>query len=763
MSLYVVSVATLMGCLCLLLLVQQVRVHRYRQACASLGVQNERLARDLKLETAENEGLLDDVSWVALIFEASGGSIQYANRAALTLFQVADAQALNFLWFDDDAVWSSEPHGRDSFRQWLLRASGQSDQIREWLLPVAGGGHAHLEASARRIRFQQESALLVTAKDISPFVEARTEMLNKQRVLNALVVDRPLADVLDQIAELAESKVAGSQCCVLVLNRQQRTLSCVGQGRFTADYRQLVGETPCQYGATSAGTAAYTNRQVVSQDLLADPSWHLHREGLQKLGVMAVWSLPFVDSTGAVCGVVNLFFNSPADLTEEHVEQLGPVLHLCSLAAERANQQARLARILSSETFIREVGASIHELSNEAYAEELKAILIKMCGYLDVPSMALWSSRQSDSGVLRLLCESQDFPAFTDDIPVADLQAVLGAAGKAYLQPGQSEHYQSLCLDNLEWPLFIMAISPDRSTLDGLLVVSLGTERLPVELESYLEIISDMLANALGKIWLMEALSEKAAKDRSEREKLEGELNIAKEIQAAMIPGGGQYGRINQGWDIRARLRPARAVGGDFFSDITLPDGRVLVAVGDVSDKGVPAALFMSKVVTILNFLTRELLDLSSIMARLNDELVVGNDNCMFATLIGVVLDTRTGQMEYCSAGHCAPLVVRQGISPAFLAEEHGPPVGLYEEAEFPSHRMSLPAESSLVLYSDGVTEALNAAGEVFGEDRLAELARLLVGQQGNLVESIDTMVRAYAGASPQSDDLTIMVVSKRQ
>ncbi|MDC0662089.1 GAF domain-containing SpoIIE family protein phosphatase [Marinobacter sp. SS21] len=754
-------VAGLAGAVGLLLLLQQLRVHQYQQHSVSLGLRNERLTRDLKLESSEIEGVLGNVLWAVVILDARGDRALYANAAAISLFGVTDTDALNRLWFGDTGLWPGGVKSRNRFCQWLAQVSWGDSARGQWQLPMEDGRMALVDLSASRTRFRQQSALLLAAMDIAPFIAAREEVAGKNRVLNALVVDRPLPDSLDLITALVEQQVSGSRCCVLVLNRQQRLLSCVGQAGFASAYRQYIGDTPCQYGATSAGTAAYTNKQVLCNDPLADASWQLQRAGLNQLGVAAVWAVPFVDSSGGVCGVLSLCFGSAFEPSEQQAEDLGTILHLCSLAVERDYQQARLARILSSEKFIREIGAQIHGLSTEHYADELKAILAQACRYLDISSMALWSSQGPNKAALQLLCETEEIPAFTEAIPLAGVDALMDEAGSRYLYPGQSEHYQKLCLDNLDWPLFLMAISANGSSLDGLLVVSAGIDRLPSDIESYLEIISDMLANALGKIWLMEALSKKAASDRTEKEKLEGELDVAKDIQAAMIPGGGRYGRSIQGWCIRARLRPARAVGGDFFSDITLPDGRVFVAVGDVSDKGVPAALFMSKVVTILNFLTKDKVDLSSLMGRLNNELAIENDSCMFATLVGVVLDTRNGQIEYCSAGHCAPLLVRQGMSPVFLTDENGPPVGLYEDAEFPSHRMSLPAQASLVLYSDGVTEALNQSGEVFGEDRLAELANLTFGHQKNLVESIDTMVRAYAGESPQSDDLTIMVVNR--
>lgn len=756
------SIAAVIASMCLLLIVQQFRLRHYRKAYELQGVQQQRMARDLKLATTHTETVLDNLPWVVLIMDIGRSQMLYANPMARKRLGVTDIESLNKLW-----RLSPEP-GADAaltpagFIPWARSAGQDGGRCRNWSLPVCNGLDAHLQMYVNHFRFEQQPVALLSGLDVSPFMDESRDLAARIRVFNALAGDRTLAETLDLITERAEQTITGSRCCVLVLNPQKRALSCAGQAPFATDYRQHLGDTPLQYGATSAGTAAYTNTPVVCEGLQQDPSWQGWRNEVKQLGVASAWAMPFVDSTGTVCGVLNLFFDTPGQPAEEQLEALGPLLHLASLAVERENQRVQMSRVLSSERFFRDIGTQIHALSTDTYAEDLKAILRQVCEYLDLSAMALWSSSDSAPNTLRLLSETQEVASLTKDIPTDEIEALLEGADRAYLTPAQTGHYHRLCLDNLEWPLFVLAIAPDKSTLDGLLVVSLGAERLAPEIESYLELIADKLENALRRIWLMESLSEQAASDRSVKETLEGELNIAKDIQMSMIPGGGQYKRKTHGWDIRALLRPARAVGGDFFSDATLPDGRALIVIGDVSDKGVPAALFMSKVVTILNFLTKEMTDLPSLISRLNNELAVDNESCMFATLIGVTLDPRSGQVEYCNAGHCSPLLVHQDLYPVFLNKDSGPPVGLYEDVQFPSHTMTLSPESSLVLYSDGITEAMNPFGKMFGDERLAEVAHAASTRPGNIVEHIDTMVTAYAGESPQSDDLTIMVVTRK-
>ena len=246
------------------------------------------------------------------------------------------------------------------------------------------------------------------------------------------------------------------------------------------------------------------------------------------------------------------------------------------------------------------------------------------------------------------------------------------------------------------------------------------------------------------------------------RERLAGELEVAKRIQMSFVPGGGEFSKALPAARLFARVIPARAVGGDLYEVIQFSDGRFFVAIGDVSDKGIPAALLMARVMTLLKILVPSARDLPTLANRLNDQLALANDDCMFTTLFGAIIDPRTGDVRCVSAGHNPPaLVGKAGVR--LLNVESGSPIGLFEGRKYAEASFRFEAGERLVLYTDGVTEAFDKDQNQFGEGRLVALLER-VGTSGSpedLGNAILHEVSAFAGEAPQSDDITVLVVDR--
>ena len=246
------------------------------------------------------------------------------------------------------------------------------------------------------------------------------------------------------------------------------------------------------------------------------------------------------------------------------------------------------------------------------------------------------------------------------------------------------------------------------------------------------------------------------------RERLAGELEVARRIQMSFVPGGGEFSKAVPSARLFARVIPARAVGGDLYEVIQFSDGRFFVAIGDVSDKGIPAALLMARVMTILKLLVPSALDLPTLAHRLNAQLSAGNDDSMFTTLFGAIIDPRSGDVQCLSAGHNPPAIVRKsGVQ--LLIVESGSPIGLFAGRRYEEGSFRFEAGERLVLYTDGVTEAWDKDQNQFGEDRLvALLERIgLAGSAADLGNAILDEVSAFAGDAPQSDDITILIVDR--
>jgi sigma-B regulation protein RsbU (phosphoserine phosphatase) len=245
------------------------------------------------------------------------------------------------------------------------------------------------------------------------------------------------------------------------------------------------------------------------------------------------------------------------------------------------------------------------------------------------------------------------------------------------------------------------------------------------------------------------------------RQKLESELEIARRIQMDMLPTGGS--RNPDLYDLAARLVPARAVGGDLY-DYFLLEGRLCFLVGDVSGKGVPAALFMARTKALFAAVARHESDLGRVLAEVNRALCADNEAAMFATLFAGTLELATGELRCAVGGHEAPVLIPASGAPARLVEvEGGPALGLWPEASFPAIGLALRPGDTLVLYTDGVTEAEAERGGFFTADRLVEL--LSSGGSASaaaIPERVLEAVHAFAGQAPQSDDIAVLALRYR-
>jgi sigma-B regulation protein RsbU (phosphoserine phosphatase) len=242
------------------------------------------------------------------------------------------------------------------------------------------------------------------------------------------------------------------------------------------------------------------------------------------------------------------------------------------------------------------------------------------------------------------------------------------------------------------------------------------------------------------------------------RQKLENELDVARGLQRSMLandrfslPGGD--GRL------AALLRPARAVGGDLYDYALLDDNKLLLVLGDVSDKGVAAALFMVRALTLLRSFSLSAPDPGKLLSLVNVALCRDNDTFMFVTLACCIVDLTTLQWSFSSGGHEPPLVLGDG-PPHFLEMESGPALGLLDDAEFPVHHGKLSPGATFLLYTDGVTEAEDASQGCYGTERLLKVAEALTASApGDLVEGVSADVTDFVGHFEQSDDLTLLAL----
>jgi sigma-B regulation protein RsbU (phosphoserine phosphatase) len=242
------------------------------------------------------------------------------------------------------------------------------------------------------------------------------------------------------------------------------------------------------------------------------------------------------------------------------------------------------------------------------------------------------------------------------------------------------------------------------------------------------------------------------------REAMARDLRIAREIQMGILPADPVGATSGTGLDVHAVVEPAREVGGDLYEVLRASNDRVVVALGDVSGKGIPAALFMAVTVTVLRAVARQIEEPDDILRRLNDELVEQNPRGMFVTLQCLVFDLENRRVSGAGAGHHQLAVLSPGRPPHLAFASSGRPAGLMPLN--PIERESFPLEpgDTFVLFSDGVSEAMNPQDEFYGEERLlAVLAAASGATPAELVRSVLADVRAFAAGAKQSDDITVL------
>jgi phosphoserine phosphatase RsbU/P len=266
----------------------------------------------------------------------------------------------------------------------------------------------------------------------------------------------------------------------------------------------------------------------------------------------------------------------------------------------------------------------------------------------------------------------------------------------------------------------------------------------------------ESVASQTGLAMENSRLTEAVASEVAQRERLNRELEIAREVQQRLFP---QSGPEIAGLDYAGKCRPASSVGGDYYDFVSMCDGRLGIAIGDISGKGVPAALLMASLQASLRGLAiSNPPELSPLMVNLNRLIYDASPSNRYATFFYGVYNPKSREFMYVNGGHNPPMVFRGGE--VLRLEEGGPVVGLFGPAQYAQGILTLEIGDTMVLFTDGVSEAMNAVDEQFDEPRLIEAVRS--GASLKAMDLIDHIIRgcdAFVAGAPQHDDMTLVVV----
>ncbi len=241
-----------------------------------------------------------------------------------------------------------------------------------------------------------------------------------------------------------------------------------------------------------------------------------------------------------------------------------------------------------------------------------------------------------------------------------------------------------------------------------------------------------------------------------QRQRMQLELDLGKKIQSDMLP---TIYPSSDKFEISAFLQPAKELGGDFYDFFFIDDEHLCFCVGDVSGKGVPAALFMAVSKTLIKSYAVGETSPSKILSSVNSELSIENQLMMFVSLFVGVLNIQTGELRFANGGHNAPCMIKSDNSVSEIDDRHGMVLGFDGTIVYTESRVNLHSGDSFLLYSDGITEAISAECELYGEQRLHRVLAQSTMKAEQIIDNVLNDLKFFVGAEEQADDITVLAL----
>ena len=270
---------------------------------------------------------------------------------------------------------------------------------------------------------------------------------------------------------------------------------------------------------------------------------------------------------------------------------------------------------------------------------------------------------------------------------------------------------------------------------------------------------NDLETTITKTIQQLEVLKQ-AIKDHEQLLSVRNDLSTAARIQQSILPQTFPPFPDRRELDLYAQMVPAKEVGGDFYDFFFIDQDRLAFLIGDVSGKGVPAAIFMAVSRTLLKAIAMQVVNPGESLRRLNAMLIPESNGRMFVTIFYGVLNTRTGEVQFSFGGHNPPFVKRKEGEVERLNQEAGFLLGMVDDMEYDVHKIMLRPGDTMLLYTDGVTEAMNGGGELFEESRLiGSLQRSNGSPLNEMLQEIQGDLLKFSAGTPQSDDITMLAL----
>lgn len=566
--------------------------------------------------------------------------------------------------------------------------------------------------------------------------ELLTLMLEVSERINSTL---DLDELMARIAEVVKRVIDYHVFAILLLNEKTQELKV----RFSVGHpAEVVRSLRIKVGQGLVGRAAQMRRSVLVNDVRADPAY------IQSLPeVRSELAVPLIVKSRLI-GVVDLEAPWPDFFTEQHQNLLELLASRMAMAIENARLYRRSVRQARTLQLLSEIS---RELSSVLVLNELLrkigTLTKRLVDYHRFSIMLADEQAQTFNAVLSLKQDER----MPEKCTVAFGQGIVGAAAslrQTLVIPDVSQDPRYLCANpETRSEMAVPLIYRDR--VIG--VVDLESPQPAYFTEEHMRIFSTLapqIAVAIENARLYERVVRSEAR-------LERDLGRAQEIQMHLMPGASP---VIPGLEVGLRFQPARELGGDLYDFLTYGKGRHVLAIGDVSGKGAPAALYGAMASGILRSLAPQRLAAPDMLKMLNVMLLERKIEGHFITLTYGIWEPKTRSLRLANAGMPLPILVRQGHVRPIRVE--GVPLGLLEHMEYQETSLSLEAGDLLALFSDGLHEAANPRHEEFGTRRLEKLLREHAQRPvGEIVDRIFAEVASFEQGRPRRDDQTLLLI----
>lgn len=510
-----------------LLLWALLRYRRLEHRLQGLSREMGSASRSLRNADRDLRTLFDQSAIAVVLLDSRTNAALYANETALAAFGVRSEEQLTAEVLQKPDAWADAPYGLMDFEEYLHRTVRSGLQKFEWRLEPQGRRPVWLDSSLSMISYKGAQALMFTGVNITARKHAEVADRFRHQAMTSMASDKGLHVALDHLASMAESRMQGARCGVMVHDVEAGCLRWVGGQSLPESLRERLDGLPVAFGAASSGTAVFIRGRVVSRDVRADDRWDRYREDAALAGVRACWSEPVLGSGGEMLGTFDVYHDEPWTPGDDDIDALTDPIALASLAIERHRAKGQLEKMVLAEQMVRRVSTDLLTLAPEetddgilrtcrGLGEFYRADRVFLCQFEDVSQQLKISHEWAAVGVSPLQdSTTRKFPVLPQAVATLFEGApsvVLSADGK--IPPALEFLSGLLSLQAKQSLLLAMVYRGDRmSGLLGIQVTASTNPWTPQRIHTS-ELMANLFGSALARNDLLHSLTYQAVHDQ---------------------------------------------------------------------------------------------------------------------------------------------------------------------------------------------------------------------------------------------------------